>query len=101
MARGRKTQVRVELTPETRQQLECCQRATSIPAGLARRARLVLLLASGASVSDAARLVGMQRRHVYKWVERFNRCEMEGLHDLPRGGARQPERRALQRPAGG
>lgn len=87
MARGRKTQLRVELTGEARQQLECYQRSTTISAGLARRARIILLLASGAPVSHVARLVGMQRRHVYKWANRFNTFQLAGLQDRPRGGS--------------
>jgi len=85
MSRGRKTELKIELDGRTRQELEAWQRSTSIPAGLARRGRIILLLASGTPVSDISRLVGIQRHHVYKWVRRYERHSVEGLRDLPRG----------------
>lgn len=91
MAQGRRTELRIELTPAARRQLESYQRSTTVAAGLARRARLVLLLADGTPVSHVARLVGMQRRHVYKWADRFSRLQMAGLEELPRGGSRRQE----------
>jgi transposase len=44
--------------------------ATIVPAGLARRARL-LLLADGMTITEAAATVGLSRRHTYKWIQRF------------------------------
>ena len=45
MPRGRKTFFSIRLTPAERLTLLTWQRSTTIPAGLARRARLLLLLA--------------------------------------------------------
>ena len=42
MARGRKTSFTIRLTPTERQTLLAWQRATTIPAGLARRGRIIL-----------------------------------------------------------
>ncbi len=56
---------------------------------LARRARMVLLLADGMSITDVAATVGISRRHVYKWVQRFVQKGLEGLHDKPRRGRRR------------
>ena len=85
MSQGRKTQLRILLTEENRSELESWQRSTSISAGLARRARVVLLLATGTSVSQTARVVGIERRHVYKWARRFLDDGLNGLWDRPRG----------------
>lgn len=76
----------VALTPSQRTELEGLLRRSSVGAGLARRARAILLLADGKSVSETGRLVAMQRRHLYKWMERF-RCQgVAGLRDGKRTG---------------
>ena len=64
MARGRTTSLTVCLTPAERQLLVARQRATNIPAGLARRARIIILMADGVTIIAIAATVGMSRRHV-------------------------------------
>jgi len=86
MARGRTTSLTIRLTPAERQTLLAWQRATTIPAGRARRGRILLLLADGVSISDIAETVGISRRFVYKWVQRFLRAGLEGLMDKPGRG---------------
>ncbi len=83
MASGRKTALTIRLTPAQRQRLLARQRATGIPAGDARRARIILLLADRMPITAIAAKVGMSRRHVYKWVQRFVEAGMEGLADKP------------------
>jgi CRP-like cAMP-binding protein len=83
MARGRKTSLTIRLTPAERQTLLAWQRATTIPAGLARRGRILLLLAEGMTITDIATTVGISRRFVYKWVQRFVQEGLEGLRDKP------------------
>jgi hypothetical protein len=68
MARGRRTSFTIRLTPAERLTLLGWQRATTVPAGLARRARLLLLLADGMTITEAAATVGLSRRHTYKWI---------------------------------
>jgi CRP-like cAMP-binding protein len=97
MARGRKTSLTIRLTPAQRQTLLAWQRATNIPAGLARRARIVLLLAGGVTITDIATTVGMSRRHTYKWIQRFVQEGLEGLYDRPPGPHRQSEPRRPER----
>jgi CRP-like cAMP-binding protein len=80
MARGRKTSLTIHLTPSERRTLLAWQRATTIPAGLARRGRIILLLADGMTITDIATTVGMNRKHVYKWIHRFAQEGLEGLH---------------------
>ena len=89
MPRGRKTSFTIHLTPAQRQTLLAWQRSTTISAGLARRGRIILLLADGVTITDIAAAVGMSRRHIYKWVQRFLLQGLEGLQDRP-GRGRPP-----------
>jgi transposase-like protein len=88
MARGRKTSLTVRLTPAERQTLLAWQRAIALPAGLARRGRIILLLADGVPITDIATTVGISRRFVYKWAQRFMEQGLAGLADKPRPGHR-------------
>ncbi len=49
MAKGRKTSVVIDITLEQREILTAWQRSTIIRAGLAKRGRIILMLADGAS----------------------------------------------------
>jgi len=92
MARGRRTSFTIRLTPAERRTLLTWQRATTVPAGLARRARLLLLLADGMTITEAAATVGLSRRHTYKWIQRFVQEGLEGLVDKPGRGHRSVPR---------
>ena len=81
MARGRTTSLTIRLTAEECQTLTAWQRSTTIPAGRARRGRIILLLADGMSLTKVAIIVGISRRFVYKWAKRFLECRLEGLTD--------------------
>jgi transposase-like protein len=95
MARGRKTSLTITLTPAERQTLLAWQRATTIAAGRARRGRLIVLVADGKPISEVAATVGISRRFIYKWVQRFQAQGVEGLIDKPGRGSR---RTTLRRP---
>jgi transposase len=96
MARGRKTSLTIRLTPAERQTLRAWQRATTIAAGRARRGRIILLAADRMPISQIATTVGISRRFVYKWVQRFLEKGLEGLADQPgRGAHRGPRQPAL------
>jgi len=91
MAQARKTSLTIRLTPAARLTLLAWQRATTIRAGLVRRARIILLLADGATITDSAATVGVSRRFVYKWAQRFRQEGLVGLEEKPgRGGHRRP-----------
>ena len=92
MARGRKTSLMIRLTPAERRTLLAWQRATTISAGRARRGRIILLMADGMPISDVAVTVGISRRFVYKWVQRFIAEGVEGLADKPGRGHRRVSR---------
>ena len=89
MPRGRKTSFTLHLTPAQRQTLLAWQRATTISAGLARRGRIILLLADGVTITDIAATVGISRRFIYKWVQQFQAQSLEGLADKPGRGYRR------------
>jgi transposase-like protein len=87
MPRGRTTALTIHLTPADRQTLRAWQRATTIPAGRARRGRIILLAADRMPIAQIAATVGISRRFVYKWVQRFLQKGLEGLADKPGRGA--------------
>jgi len=90
----------VSVSLEQRDELEAWLRRRTIPAGLAKRARAMLLLSEGKHVSETARVVGLQRRHLYKWIERFREQGVSGIHDGTRPG-RPPVFSPRSRAAGG
>ena len=86
MVRGRKTNLVIYLTPEERKALESWQFSKDIRAGLTRRGQIILMLADGASITDISRIVGIRRRFIYKWVQRFRDEGVPGLIDRPGRG---------------
>ena len=61
-------------------------RASSVRAGLAQRARIVLLASQGASNTRIAELVGVSRPTVIGWRERYGERGLAGLEDEVRSG---------------
>src|SRR3954453_24067265 len=94
--RGRTSSLTITLTLEERTEIRRWQRATTGPAGLARRGRVLLLLERGETLTEAARTCGLSVRHVRKWAQRFRAGGLAGLHDKPR-----PGRRPVFSPRGG
>ena len=92
MARGRITSLIIRLTPAERQTLLAWQRATTISAGRARRGRIILLLADGVPITAIAATVGISRRFVYKWAQRFLEQGVDGLADKHGRGYRRVSR---------
>jgi hypothetical protein len=79
MAYGRRTSLTIRLTDDERQTLLAWQRSTSIPAGIARRGRILLLMADRVPIAHIAATVGISRRYVYTWVQRFVQEGLAGL----------------------
>lgn len=69
-----------------RAQLEKLQRSPSVPAGLARRARVVLLMADSVSGAKVARMSGYTVVQVSRIRRRFAEQRLAGLEDKPRSG---------------
>lgn len=69
-----------------REELERLTRSTTVRAGLAQRARIVLLAADGSSNTAIAERVGVSRPTVIGWRERYQAKGIEGLDDEDRSG---------------
>ena len=82
MAHGRQTALTLtlNLTPEERQTLLAWQRSTTIPAGPARRGRMIVRVAEGMSLSHSAALVGSSRRFLSTWATAFSPRADGGPH---------------------
>ena len=77
---------RVELADEDRVTLLGWSRATSVRAGLATRARIVLAAADGEGTSAIAARLNVSRPTVIQWRERYRGRGIDGLFDAPRSG---------------
>jgi transposase len=69
-----------------RARLEALTRASTAPAGLVQRSKIVLLAADGVANTEIAARTGTSRPTVCKWRERYAASGMAGLGDLPRPG---------------
>ena len=76
-----KTPIRIELTSDERGELIARTRSHVMAHRDVIRARVILLLADGDSVSSVARQAGRTRKIIRKWGERFVKKGLEGLHD--------------------
>src|SRR5580765_562928 len=73
-----------------RKVLESWVRSTSVPAVLARRARIVLLAADGVGTNEIVDKTGSTRPTVTAWRNRYINEGLAGLDDRPKKG-RAPE----------
>ena len=78
------------LSAEQREQLESLAKSRSLSAGLVRRARIILLSASGQTNMQIARQLGLTNATVGKWRQRFLEQDVAGLHDELRPGRPRP-----------
>jgi transposase len=76
----------VQISDEDRATLVSWTRSSSVRAGLALRARIVLAVADGEGTSAVARRVGVSRPTVILWRDRFVQAGLDGLADAPRSG---------------
>jgi hypothetical protein len=83
---GPRTPIRIELSDAERCELERLARAQCAPHREVIRAKVILRLAEGQTVSSIGREVGWERRIVRKWAERFQHKRLQGLSDSPRSG---------------
>jgi hypothetical protein len=84
--RGRKKSFSLQLTENQRAELQRWQRSSTLPVGLVRRARLILLLDQGQPVGTAAATAGLAPKNARKWIRRFLEHGPAGLNDRPRTG---------------
>ena len=75
-----------QVPPDDREQLESWLRAPSIQAGLAQRARIVLLAADGVGTAEIVRRVGVSKPTAIAWKRRYVSEGIGGLADRPKPG---------------
>ena len=83
---NRKPALKVVLEREQRMVLEEIARTLTYSYRDVIRARTILLLGDGITQAEVARRVGLRRRIVRKWAERFVEHGLLGLDDAPRSG---------------
>ena len=83
---GRQSTLRIQMNEPTRATLQKWLSCRKTPAGLARRARAMLLLAEGCTYISTAKQVGLAECHVRKWARRFLEQGVDGLSEKPREG---------------
>jgi transposase len=76
----------LDLTAQERTQLESIVASRSLPHGLVRRARMILLTEDGVSVRETARRVKVTPPAVSNWRKRFREQRLAGLHDALKSG---------------
>src|ERR1700712_6112421 len=69
-----------------RERLTSWTRSSTVQAGLAQRARIVLLAADGVSHTESAERLGVSRQTVITWRQRYESRGLAGLEDEPRSG---------------
>ena len=74
------------LTSAERDELRVMLRSTTIPAGFARRAQIILALDDGDSYDDIAARMRASVTTVGRWKRRFQAAGIAGLMDAPRSG---------------
>jgi len=85
MARGRPIQP-IVLSPEIQRQLEVIAQSRSLPHGLVRRAKIVLMAAEGMNNKTIAQKIGLSDVSVGMWRKRFLTQGLPGLYDEMRPG---------------
>ena len=85
MPRGRPLKA-LEVSQGAREELQSLVRSRSLPAGLVRRAEIVLLCADGLDNQAVAERVRTSRQTVGKWRERFRIQGLMGLYDERKPG---------------
>jgi transposase len=78
--------VRVQIPDRDRKVLQSWARSSSVRAGLAQRARVVLLAADGIGTNEIVRRVGLSKPAVIGWKRRYAAEGVAGLGDRPKPG---------------
>jgi transposase len=78
--------VKVEVPPRDREVLASWVRSPSIRAGLAQRARIVLLAGDGVGTNEIVRRTGASKPTVIAWKKRYAAEGVGGLEDRPKPG---------------
>ena len=74
------------LSRTDRQSIKEILRSTTTPSGISRRAQILDALDQGYTTTEVANRLGVTRRTVYKWKDRYLAYGIEQLVDKPRSG---------------
>jgi len=86
MPRGRRARFAIQLSATERAELEHITRSPSLPAGMVRRADIVLRSADGVTQRAIAEAVGVTMPVVRHWRTSYHTHGLAGLYDAPRPG---------------
>jgi len=75
-----------ELTQDEKNKLITIKQKRNIEFSLRQRADIILLSDQGCEVKFIALSVGLDKSHVYKWINRFNEGGIDALGDIPKPG---------------
>src|ERR1035438_1134198 len=76
----------LEIPPRDKRRLRAWTQSRNIPAGLAQRARIVLLAGHGLANAEIAERTGVSRPTVILWRNRYAEGGLGALEDQPRSG---------------
>lgn len=85
MAQGRPKRP-LDITAQERADLEAICASRSLPNGLVRRARMILLTDSDVPLRETARRLKVTPPAVSHWLKRFRELRLNGLHDQLKSG---------------
>ncbi|MEI6233675.1 MAG: helix-turn-helix domain-containing protein [Planctomycetota bacterium] len=80
----RSRNIHLTLDPTAQLELKRLTQLPSTPAVVYRRARAILLLASGMRYKEVARLADLDRANIFRWTKRYMDRGVVGLKDLCR-----------------
>ncbi len=75
-----------KITIEEQQALEALLRSPQTPQGLATKAKIILLTATGETAAEVTVDLKVTKLTVYRWRKRFKDHSLPGLQDRPRSG---------------
>ena len=85
MARGRPVQP-IDLSQDVKKQIQSMARSRSLPHGLVRRAKIILMAAKGFNNKTIAQEIKLSAAVVGMWRKRFIQQGLMGLYDEPKPG---------------
>jgi transposase-like protein len=84
------TESHVRVPPEDRAELEGWVASRNTPQKLVWRARIVLMWADGAGITEIVQATGKTKRTAYRWRDRYLERGVEGLRrDASRPGSQE------------
>ena len=83
MARGRPLKP-IDLSQDAKKQIQSIAQSRSLPHGLVRRAKIILMAAEGLNNKTIAKKIDLSAAVVGMWRKRFLQQGLMGLYDEPK-----------------